>query len=366
MAVSGGATRAAYWAGVVLERIEDEFGHEGLGDFGRSVRIMTGSSGGMLGAAYYVLHRAEQAPPEAASLKHTLCDENGRPLEPLGSRWVELIPHDSLRPVAKYLALKETWRLFLPRLWYDDDRGIRLERDWVLLRFPLLKLGALEREGYIPSLIFSPMMIEDGRQLLISNLDLRIPPADSRQPHPRWMGVSFGSAITFDSLGKTQQNYGFTGLEFFELFPDAPNFFVSSAVRMGASFPFVSPAVSLPTQPPHRVVDAGYYDNFGIQTASAWIYFNREWLMENTSGVVLIAIRDSASLVERFGVDDTPEPFWKGMGHGFQFFTSPIAGATRARMISSLFRNEQSLQFLSDMFTREMRSKMPDGESRHF
>ena len=37
----------------------------GLGDFGRHVRIITGSSGGMLGTGYYVVHRVEMAPAEA-------------------------------------------------------------------------------------------------------------------------------------------------------------------------------------------------------------------------------------------------------------------------------------------------------------
>ena len=49
VAVSGGATLAGYWSAVVLERLEDEFSKDDLGDFGQHVRIITGSSGGMLG-----------------------------------------------------------------------------------------------------------------------------------------------------------------------------------------------------------------------------------------------------------------------------------------------------------------------------
>jgi hypothetical protein len=135
---------------------------------------------------------------------------------------------------------------------------------------------------------------------------------------------------------------------------------------MSGSFPFVSPAVNLPTKPPHRVVDAAYYDNYGIQTAAAWIYNNRGWLMAETSGVVVIQIRDSTSIIDRVGIHDVPESFWQRLGHGFQFLTSPIAGVYRARFTSGLFRNEQAIQYLSDMFTREMRSKMPEGESRRF
>ena len=45
---------------------------------------------------------------------------------------------------------------------------------------------------------------------------------------------------------------------------------------MNASFPYISPAVSLPVDPPRRVVDAAYYDNYGVNLAAAWAYMNRE------------------------------------------------------------------------------------------
>jgi hypothetical protein len=54
-------------------------------------------------------------------------------------------------------------------------------------------------------------------------------------------------------------------ISFFALFPKSVDTFrVATAVRMNATFPYVSPAVSLPTAPPVRVVDTGYYDNYGL------------------------------------------------------------------------------------------------------
>ena len=41
--------------------------------------------------------------------------------------------------------------------------------------------------------------------------------------------------------------------------------------------------------------DAGVYDNYGVQVAWAWIHKNFDWLRENTSGVVLVQIRDAIS-----------------------------------------------------------------------
>ena len=62
-------------------------------------------------------------------------------------------------------------RLLLPR--FDDvDRGTELEGDWKALDIPFHGLRDLEEQGQVPSMVLSPMMVEDGRRLLISNLDL--------------------------------------------------------------------------------------------------------------------------------------------------------------------------------------------------
>src|SRR5206468_2542533 len=112
-------------------------------------------------------------------------------------------------------------------------------------------------EGWRPSLIVSPMILEGTQQLLISNLNLE------------------GMA---------------GGLEFFKQFRRAP-LKLSTALRMNAAFPFVSPAVNLPTDPPRRVLDAGYKENYGVELATEWLEKHRQWLSKNTSGVILIQIR---------------------------------------------------------------------------
>ena len=60
-----------------------------------------------------------------------------------------------------------------------------------------------------------------------------------------------------------------SAVEFFRLFPAAHDRFeVGTAARLSATFPYVSPGVSLPTDPPRRVVDAGYFDNYGVNLAA--------------------------------------------------------------------------------------------------
>jgi hypothetical protein len=336
VAMSGGAARAAFWSAVVLDRLEAE-----IPDFGKHVRIMTGASGGMVGAAYYIKHRKDLlaaalalATPSAASTVTAA----GSPLAPL-------IPLDSITPVAAHIALRDVWQAFLPRIG-EIDRGIVLERDWAGIDIPIQSLRDFEQKGEIPSIILSPMIIEDGRRLLISNLDL-------------WkLTRTTGDEVTAQATGSRRQLYSLSALEFFRLFPYAVEFHLATGVRMSASFPYVSPAVSLPTNPPRRVVDAGYYDNYGIQLAAAWVQTNVDWLIRETSGVVLVQVRDAISLEERLDVADSPTGFWASVGRSFQFLTSPLEGAEQARSASGLFRNDQDVQDLSDLFTARIKSQV--------
>jgi hypothetical protein len=96
------------------------------------------------------------------------------------------------------------------------------------------------------------MMVEDGRRLLIGNVDL----SEVTSNRVRWIGddrlsVASRSAVHVE-----------------ELFPGAlATLPLATAARLSASFPYVSSAVVLPTSPRRRVVDAGYYDNYGLSLA---------------------------------------------------------------------------------------------------
>jgi hypothetical protein len=46
-----------------------------------------------------------------------------------------------------------------------------------------------------------------------------------------------------------------------------------TAVRLAATFPFVSPAArALTSKPENHVVDGGYYDNYGVSSLVEWLY----------------------------------------------------------------------------------------------
>jgi hypothetical protein len=65
-----------------------------------------------------------------------------------------------------------------------------------------------------------------------------------------------------------------------------------TALRMNATFPYVLPNVWLPTEPVIDVMDAGLRDNYGLETINRFIHNFQDWIDENTSGVVLLSIRD--------------------------------------------------------------------------
>jgi hypothetical protein len=135
---------------------------------------------------------------------------------------------------------------------------------------------------------------------------------------------------------------------------------------MSASFPWVSPALNLPTLPPRRVVDAGYYDNYGINLSALWLSKMSQWLQENTSGVLVVQIRDKVSQgartevdFDRLSGDDSllDRLVWNGGSKlllpGLQALTTPLVGLTNARQWTMAFRNDEQVD-LQDLLFDEL------------
>jgi predicted acylesterase/phospholipase RssA len=352
VAVSGGATRSAYWTAVVLDHLERTLGDS----FGRRIRIISGASGGMLGAACYVTYRRSVAENKSTPRQGARNPNSGLEPPDLLPFWIRAgMPLRSMDPLARAISLTEFWHAMSPQV-VAADRGVVLEQDWWVLRYPLFQLHTLEAAGKIPSIIFSPMIVEDGRRLLISNLELAsgsdkwpsspIVEAACQQINQDEQTENGGPGKK--SVGKdgaVHRRLSLSSLEYYRIFHKEcdRDLLLSTAVRMSASFPFVSPAVNLPTDPPRRVVDAGYYDNYGIQIATSWIRRNSLWLAQNTSGVLLVQIRDSSSDRDRLDEDDA-EP--GVLSSAFQFFSSPIDAIAKARNSTSSFRNDSDVAAL--------------------
>jgi hypothetical protein len=230
-----------------------------------------------------------------------------------------------------------------------------MEETWVrnterALEVGLGSLRDKEARGELPSLVFSPMIVEDGRRLIISNLDL----STITTNQVRWLGRS---TLDTASLSAFSAEHLLPGV--LERIP------LSTAARLSASFPYVSPASALPTEPSRRVVDAGYYDNYGLSLACEWLREcltrERAWLDGSVSRVLLIQIRDNVSQLSVDGEatgDRPPErrSIARGSGaaaRGFEWLTSPISGVLSARESVMLFRNDAALEAATQLFDRE-------------
>jgi predicted acylesterase/phospholipase RssA len=352
---SGGGIRAAAWTFLVLSELEARFAAEGI-PFPYHVRIITGASGGMFGASYYV--RSLKAPNEmqwGADRR----DEMGDRLEKLTQDW--------LTPVVQSMVTNDVPAFFSP-FPSPTDRGVALEKAWSKgldreLDMSFEQLGERERAGWCPSLVFSPMMIEDGRRLLISNLDMRYPASND--------GHLLGQDDTPTALADLNKNYSHEAMELFRMFPQSRNkFAISTAVRMSASFPFLSPAVALPTKPRRRVVDAGYFDNYGVSLAASFLFSkkNNEWFKDNVSKIVILQIRDGQSEDER-RLEQIPDARrQKGidslLSRSLEEFTSPIEGLNNGRVGTCSFRNDGLLELLSTYYV-QMRQEPGTGKLPH-
>jgi len=372
---SGGALRAGVWTQAVLRRLDEAFP-----GFHRHVRLITGASGGMLGAARYVALHAEKPDDQVMP---------GAGDHP-----------DFLGPIAWQIAFRD----FLPNALVPFpvyNRGDKLEDVWLRYAPELGRtfggLAEKERAGEIPSIVFSPMLVEDGRRVLISNL----PMADLTVHLNGVLLDESRDALTkryLDTKPKTRDGRlktagdvddydleypalsSFSAMEFSKLFEKQralEHLRLASAVRMSATFPFITSVVTLPTFPARHVVDAGYYDNYGVNLGSAWINSHKDWFRRHASGVLVVQVRafrnekrlkilDQDVYAPAKPQAETTIGFydWVAWGVGLvpQFLTLlndgarsvaiPAQGVAMARESSMFFRNDENLEVLHDVFKR--------------
>ena len=364
-AVSGGGIRSAVWTAIVLEKLEAL-----IPGFRDHIRLFTGASGGMVGATLYVSTFEHQTMSQQQLWK----PEPTRGDAKLGLGWLSgTLAEDSLTATIQTAVLRDMgWNLLLPPgIEAKYERGRTLEEKWGLnarqrglgpqtdtpdTAAKLEKLIAEkhavspfartfadlhpdEKAGLRPSMIFSPMMVEDSRRLLISNLN-----------------VDYLAQQTGPMLGSVAPEalYSRPGLEFFGRFPASHDRFqIGTAARMNASFPVISPAVSLPTNPPRRPVDAGYFDNYGLDIAAHWLFHNREKLIEVTGGVAIVQIRAFPLQVRGDGFcPEDPEHGESGglLSDALSVVSTPLQALLRARGSAAYHRNNELLSALNQSF----------------
>jgi hypothetical protein len=265
---SGGGLRAGLWTMQVLQQAHKETS----GKFYDHTVLLTGASGGMLGMGYF--------------RELVLRKKQGEEIDLYEQKYLENISKDLLNPVVFTVVSND---LFMP--WsrheengqlYPKDRGYIFEwelnknTDYIMDK-RLSAYRVPEKEALIPMMFLTPAIVNDGRRLIIS-------------PH----GVSY---MGTSPHGPQSDELGSDAIDFRKLFaskdPDSLRF--TTAIRANASFPYILPNVSLPSTPQIELADAGFMDNMGLASAYRFSHVFKDWIKENTSGIIFMVIRGSKS-----------------------------------------------------------------------
>lgn len=267
LCVSGGGQRAALWAVNALLNADSALN----GTLMDQTMLITGASGGVIGAAYYREMFRRNSNIALSESKHELLENIGK---------------DNLNPVIFGLLVNDLF--FKMRTHEYAGRSYSIDRGYVFEQNLNKNLGYTmghqigdylddEKASNIPTLIMSPTIANDGRKLYISSQPLSFMGVSSKileNPNPKIRGVDFQGLFSANE-------------------PDQLSFL--SALRMSASFPYITPNISLPADPRVEIMDAGISDNFGVSDAVIFVDVFKDWIEENTAGVVFLVVRDTKS-----------------------------------------------------------------------
>lgn len=271
LSVSGGGLRSAVWALQVVQTADSLL----QGELLKHTTLITGASGGLLGMAYL--------------RELYLRKQSGVDMSLHDKRHIDLISRDMLNALAFTIVSND---LFLPLATveraghvYYKDRGYIFEEQFnentsYLLDKCLSDYADPEQRALIPMMFITPSIVNDGRRMIISPQGvsyMMAAPMGRRRP----LSVEV-DAVDF---GKVFEAQGSRDLQFL------------TALRMNATYPYILPNVHLPSTPQIEVMDAGIRDNYGILSATRFIQVFREWILQHTSGVVLIQV-SSSELIE--------------------------------------------------------------------
>ncbi len=264
--VSGGGQRSALWSLEVLKQIDKQ----SEGKLYDNIHMITGSSGGMLGAAFY------------RELKY-LQKQNKAPVNLMSDTLEAMIGKDLLNPVTYTLAVNDLFFRLKDVEYngksYPMDRGYsfdqRLNENTLgILNKRFGEYKQLELDSEIPWMVLGPTIVGDGRKLLMSTL-----------------GTSYLTYTRpYQGVGRERE---YNAVEFLRLFEkqEAENLSFLTALRLSASFPYITPLVNMPSKPDIQLIDAGVRDNDGFELSLRYIFAMKEWLKQNTSGVVVVQIK---------------------------------------------------------------------------
>ena len=272
---SGGGIQAAAWTARVL------FGLEGLiKDFRRSIGLISSVSGGSVGTMYYLAQRPSKIPDD---LSVEQAQQAAQSAEAKVQKLLQNGPYaSSLEAVSWGLAFPDLVRTILPLKKIFDpelDRGWSLESTWwtrmgrnaddvaLMQELRIRDLIRPTNDHLIPPVVFNATAVETGQRIMISPVITSDITSSEKLDHYEVLTSPIDLLDYYEPL-VTQ--------------PKAVNPRLTAAVRLSASFAYVTP-VALPlfndeqllrsdANLPHQrkyvhICDGGYSDNTGLVAA---------------------------------------------------------------------------------------------------
>ncbi|MBI3502543.1 MAG: patatin-like phospholipase family protein [Bacteroidetes bacterium] len=330
---SGGGLRSSLWTFQALQYADSLL----KGELLKHTALITGSSGGMIGAAYLrELYWQNQA---------------GKVKDLYRPSYRTNISKDILNAVAFSIGTSD-WFVSMQSVKYgknkyNKDRGYIFERRLdenlgnVFSNRRLNDYKPAEAEAKIPMMIFSPTMVNDGRKLVISSQPVSFLIQTSKSD--KLNHVPLNDAIEFSRFFRKQ---------------NSDSILFTSVLRMSSTFPYITPIVSLPSKPAIEIMDSGMRDNYGIEVALKFLYVFRNWIATNTSGVVIIQIRDRH---KEFQIEENPPPTMLtaltrplGSFYGNLFTMQDLSQNQQVEFISSWFDGK------TDVLDFQLQNEIPD------
>lgn len=327
---TGGGIHAASWTSAVLQAIEDDFKNNpaaNLGTFHDSILLMSTVSGGSVGAVPWLTnYRSGSGFDSDVAHKIAECSD--------------------LQAVAWGLTYADFLRVLWPFRWSNlgktlntYDRGWALEQAFWRNRVTGCKsdklaspedpitIGSLAGIQNMPAFSLNTTAEETGSRWLISNYVVR------------------------QRSGEAEITPAASFLDHFQR--DIP---LSTAARLSANFPYVSPMARL--EPPahgYHFGDGGYFDNDGTATALEFLWYalNVDARIPRQTGgsaspntripILILEIRDGPD--PRDADDDSNlKKKWSGLTQG----VAPVATFYNANHVSVTRRNRRELCFMEN------------------
>ncbi|HRO75968.1 MAG TPA: hypothetical protein PLP27_07465 [Crocinitomicaceae bacterium] len=262
---SGGGLRSSMWVFEVMNYLDSISDNR----YNQNLQMITGASGGMIGAAYYRSLLLEKAINPDFSWNYPAFSKN--------------ISSDLLNTLSLSASVNDLFFRFSKFTYneqkYSKDRGYAFEyqlnkNTGNIFEHPLSYYGQYEQSATIPLMIFSPTIANDGRRLLISSQSLNYLTNNASIPNATksYETIDYQTFFRKNNVGNTR---------------------FSTVLRMNATFPMILPMTTLPTSPEVEVMDAGLRDNYGAKVTLEYLFKLQNWIKENTSGVIIVQIRDT-------------------------------------------------------------------------